>query len=119
VAHSERSARIVGAWLREQGLAQPVIDDVEKLIRAHEVGGWPEANFVQAADSLSFLETNIDLFLNMLKSGKRSYSEIAQKFQETLERIRIPEARSLALPMYDAAVARLASAQAEFHEQVR
>jgi hypothetical protein len=119
VAHSERSARIVGAWLRERGLAQPVIDDVEKLIRAHEVGGWPEANFVQAADSLSFLETNIDLFLNMLKSGKRSYSEIAQKFQETLERIRIPEARSLALPMYDAAVARLASAQAEIHEQVR
>jgi Domain of unknown function (DUF4202) len=119
VAHSERSARVVGAWLREQGLAQSLIDDVEKLIRAHEVGGWPEANFVQAADSLSFLETNIDLFLNMLTSGKRTYSEISEKFRETLERIQIPEARELALPMYEAAAARLASTRAEMQENAR
>src|SRR6202158_336116 len=85
-AHSERSARIVGAWLRERGLALPVVDDVEKLIRAHEVGGWPEANFVQAADSFSLLQKNLVFFLNMKKSGNRSNSEIKKKFQETQKR---------------------------------
>src|SRR5690242_13829647 len=52
-AHSERSARIVGGWLRENGAAADLTADVEKLILAHEFGGWPEANMVQAADSLS------------------------------------------------------------------
>ena len=60
-AHAARSARIVGDWLREQGASAVLIGEVERLIRAHETGGWPEADLVQAADSLSFLEMNIDL----------------------------------------------------------
>ena len=43
--------------------APDLIEDVEELIRVHEWGGSPDANLVQAADSLSFLETNIDLML--------------------------------------------------------
>ena len=62
-AHSVRSARIVGAWLREQAAGDSLVDEVERLILAHEFGGWLEADLVQAADSLSFLETNIELFL--------------------------------------------------------
>jgi uncharacterized protein DUF4202 len=109
-AHSARSARIVGAWLREQGLDEPAVLQVEELIRAHEVGGSPEANLVQAADSLSFLETNIDLFIGMLQKGSRTYNEVAAKFQETYERIQVPLAREIALPMYKDAMARLNSA---------
>src|SRR5215510_1041581 len=51
-AHAERSARIVGAWLREQHADPELISEVERLICVHEVGGWPEADLVQAADSL-------------------------------------------------------------------
>ncbi|HEY3994113.1 MAG TPA: DUF4202 family protein, partial [Ktedonobacteraceae bacterium] len=65
-AHSERSASIVGAFLREQGAGEPLVEDVIKLIRAHEYGGWPEANLLQAADSLSFLEVNITMFLQSI-----------------------------------------------------
>jgi hypothetical protein len=112
-AHSERSARIVGAWLREQSIDEADAIEVEELIRLHEVGGNPEANLVQAADSLSFLETNIDLFLNMLRSGRRTLGEVAGKFDETYERIQVPRARELAAPMYHVAKSRLELLQAE------
>jgi len=108
-AHSERSARIVGSWLREQHAELELIADVEALIRAHEVGGWPEADLVQAADSLSFLETNVDLFLGFARSGKFSVDDVREKFDFSYERIRIPRARELALPLLESARARLAS----------
>jgi signal transduction histidine kinase len=113
VLHSERSARFVGEWLREQGADQALVEEVEKLIKVHEVGGWPEANLVQAADSLSFLETNIDLFLNMARTGKRTLDEVAVKLYTTLHRIQVVHARELALPMYGAAIGRV---KEEFQE---
>ena len=60
--HSERSARIVSEWLRSQGASDDLVHHVEKLILRHEIGGSREADLVQAADRLSFLETNIDIF---------------------------------------------------------
>lgn len=111
--HAARSARIVGAWLREQGAAESLIAEVERLITAHEDGGWQAANWVQAADSLSFLETNVDLFFNMLRSGKRTLDEIVVKFDYTYERIQVPQARERALPLYEQAKARLAVLQTE------
>ena len=113
VAHSARSAHIVGAWLREQGADEPLTREVERLIGVHEEGGWPEANLVQAADSLSFLETNVDLFLNMIRSGKRTPAEVLAKFDFTYERIQVARARELALPLYQQAKARLAALEAE------
>ena len=108
-AHSERSARIVGAWLRENDATRELAAEVEALVRVHEVGGWPEADLVQAADSLSFLETNVDLFLNMVRSGKRALGEVQVKFDLMYQRIRVPRARELARPLLDQANARLAA----------
>ena len=59
--HQERCARIVAEWLREQDVEPALADEVEALVRVHEEGGWPEADVVQAADSLSFLETMVGL----------------------------------------------------------
>jgi hypothetical protein len=113
VAHSDRSSRIVGAWLREQGADAGLVGQVEALIRVHEVGGWPEANLVQAADSLSFLETNIDLFLGMIESGKRSEDEVRKKFDSAYERIQVPHARAIALPLFERAKARLTAVRSK------
>jgi hypothetical protein len=107
--HSARSARIVGAWLRQMGADETLTAGVEGLIQAHEIGGWPEANLVQAADSLSFLETNIDLFLGMVSSGKRTAAEVKEKFDYSYDRIQVPEAKKLAGPLRDRANARLAA----------
>ena len=106
-AHSNRSARIVGEWLRSSGAHSELVREVEALIRVHEWGGSPEANLVQAADSLSFLETNVDLMVGFAKTGKYTTDEIAFKFDQTYERIQLPSAKELARPMWEHAKARL------------
>lgn len=107
VAHSNRSARIVGEWLRGQACDEAFVQEVEKLIKVHEFGGWPEADLVQAADSLSFLDVNVDLFLGFAKSGKFRPDQVRAKFVYSHDRIRIPWVQELAKPMMDRAVARL------------
>ena len=78
-AHSNRSAKIVGEWLRANGAQEDLANGVEALIRVHEWGGSPDANLVQAADSLSFLETNMDLMLGFARTGKYPKAEVALK----------------------------------------
>jgi hypothetical protein len=107
VAHSGRSARIVGAWLREQGADGETIRQVEELIEAHEFGGWPEANLVQAADSMSFLDVNVDLFLRFAASGRFTVRQVQAKFDYSRDRIQIPWVRELAAPLLERATARL------------
>lgn len=106
-SHAERSARIVGAWLRGQQADDEIVREVEELIRAHEDGGWPEANMVQAADSLSFLDTNIELFLGFVRSGRFAASEVRTKFEYSCDRIQVPHAKALALPLCEQACRKL------------
>ena len=106
-AHSNRSARIVGEWLRANGADGELIAAVESLIRVHEWGGSPDANLVQAADSLSFLETNIDLMLGFANTGKYSQGDVARKIEGMYERIQIPAAKELARPIWERVKVRL------------
>jgi len=105
-AHSKRSARIVAGWLREQGADPTLIEHVVRLIEVHEDGGWPEADLVQAADSLSFLETNVEYFLSWIPVGRYGVNryDIFAKIVYMYERIRPVRARELARPLYDEAV---------------
>jgi hypothetical protein len=112
-AHSERSARIVGRWLRENGAGESMVHEVEQLILLHEVGGTPDADAVQAADSLSFLETNVGLFLGFVRTGRYSPEDVRRKFDRTLDRIGIPHAKALARPLWEDAVARLTAITSE------
>jgi hypothetical protein len=107
--HSERSARIVTEWLTSRGASEQLTREVAALIIAHEVGGNHEADLVQAADRLSFLDTNVDLFLGFVESGRFSIDEVRTKFEHSYNRIRVPDAKALALPLYERADARLAS----------
>jgi hypothetical protein len=111
--HSLRSARIVGAWLRQQHAKEALVEHVEALIVAHEFGGWPEADLVQAADSLSFLETNIDLFLGFVRSGKHPAHEVRKKFNSMFGRIQVPRLKVLAQPLVDRALERLDEVERE------
>lgn len=111
--HSLRSARIVGAWLREHHAKEALVEHVEALIVAHEFGGWPEANLVQAADSLSFLDTNIDLFLGFVRSGKHPAHEVRKKFNSMFGRIQVPRLKLLAQPLVDRALQQLDAVERE------
>jgi hypothetical protein len=102
-AHSERSAAIVGDWLAEQGAAAELVAEVRRLIVAHEIGGSDEEDLLQAADSLSFLETNAELVARWYTSGRCSRERARAQNDRMYERIRIERARELARPLWERA----------------
>ncbi len=108
-AHAQRSARIVSDFLRGLQADPELISQVVRLIEAHEFGGWPEANWVQAADSLSFLEVNVEYFLSRIDAPDHGWTraQVHAKFDWMYERIQIDAARALARPLYDAAIEKL------------
>jgi len=104
-AHSERSAAIVGDWLTEQGAAEELMARVRGLIELHEIGGTPEANLVQAADSLSFLETNTGLVRGWVVKRRCDVERAKRQHERMFERIQVERARELARPLYERALA--------------
>ena len=109
--HQERCAQIVADWLREQDADAALSEEVEKLVLVHEEGGWPEADVVQAADSLSFLETMIGVLAEWVQSGRAPRESAQGKARHSLERISraLAGAREEAEPLLAAALQRLAA----------
>jgi hypothetical protein len=103
--HSERSAQIVAEWLADQRAGEALIADVKRLILAHETGGAADEDLIQAADSLSFLETNTALIAGWYTSGKCSRERAKAQHQWMFERIGLERARRLARPLYEEAIA--------------
>jgi hypothetical protein len=103
--HSERSAQIVGGWLRGEGADDELVGEVERLIRAHEVGGSEDEDLLQAADSLSFLEVNGPIAAGWVMSGRCSRERAEAQCRWMYERIQIPRARELAGPLLEGALA--------------
>ena len=104
-AHSERSARIVGEWLRGEGAGEELVREVERLIVAHETGGSADEDLLQAADSLSFLEANQEVIARWFTSGRCGRERAKAQDSWMLKRIKIERARELAQPLYEEAIA--------------
>jgi hypothetical protein len=104
-AHAARSARIVGEWLRGEGGSDELVAEVERLILAHEVGGAPDEDLVQAADSLSFLEVNAPLVARWFSEGRCGRERARAQLEYMFERIRLDRARELAGPLREEALA--------------
>lgn len=102
-AHSTRSAELVTVWLHAQKTPHDLVHGIRRLIALHEVGGPDGADEVQAADSLSFLETLTDP--SRLKvTGTVTPHLVAEKFQLMARRVRIPEARQVAEELLEQAL---------------
>ena len=70
-AHASRSAEVVGFWMHAQADAPGFsLSEVQRLITLHEFGGVGGADLVQAADSLSFLETLQDVVRKWVTHGE-------------------------------------------------
>jgi hypothetical protein len=106
--HSERSSAFVSGWLREQGADAQLIADVQRLILAHETGGADDEDLLQAADSLSFLEVNVDLPERWAAEGRCSLERGIDQHRWMFERISLPRAREAAQPLYERVQARAA-----------
>ena len=104
-AHADRAADIVAAWLARQDAAPPLIDEVAELIRRHETGGGHAADLLQAADSLSFLETKRELMLGWLADGRCDLARARRQPQWMFDRITGARARALARPLLDETLA--------------
>lgn len=113
IAHGRRSAKFVSEWLREQKADEEFIDIVSDLIVVHEYGGWPEADLVQAADSISFLEVNTQLFIGWIATAEHGwgYDRTVTKFNWMYDRITVPAAQKLAEPFFTAAMAQIEAAK--------
>lgn len=108
-AHSTRSADIVDSWLDARSDA-PDADfrrRVRALILRHELGGNAEEDVLQAADSLAFLSTFDWLVVQWVNEGHYTTKGACEKLDWMMTRIRVQEARRLALPIYAEIVATL------------
>jgi hypothetical protein len=111
-AHTGRSAVIVAGWLADQGAPAPFVEGVAQPIREHEFGGSPEGDLMQAADSISFLETNSGLVTGWALSGRCSVAKAREKLAWMGDRVRHAPGR-------DIAAAYLRRSIDEFNEQTK
>jgi hypothetical protein len=115
--HAERSAQIVGEWLASQGASEELAGAVARLVAAHEVGGWREADVLQAADSLSFLEINATRPAAWARDGRCSPAEARARLREMHDRIGVEQARVPATALLESAESRLEAALAAVQER--
>ncbi len=106
--HMQRSATIVGDWLRSQGAEEDFVQRVVAPILEHEFGGSPQGDLIQAADSLSFLEVDAELAGRWVLNGETTVEFARRKLDWMYERIRLQRGRELALPVYEQALGTLA-----------
>ncbi|MFC1821352.1 DUF4202 family protein [Thermodesulfobacteriota bacterium] len=97
--HQKKGSEIIGEFLRNTGAEQQIIQKVQSLVLRHEVGGDDDQNLLKDADSLSFLENNIDHFLTS-KIMKVGIESVKKKFDWMYQRITSPRARRMAEPFY-------------------
>jgi len=117
--HQDRCADMIGPGLRERGASEELAREVAGLVRVHEDGGWPEADLVQAADSLSFLETMVPVIVEWVQGGRAPHDRAAGKLRQMADRISpdLPGAREIAAALLEPALSRVRAANAP--EEVR
>jgi hypothetical protein len=96
-AHTSRSAEVVSRWLSEHGAPAEWVAAVRQPIREHEFGGSPEGDLMQAADSISFLETNSPLVAGWANDGRCTFEKAREKLRWMGDRVRHPAGREIAL----------------------
>jgi hypothetical protein len=108
-AHASRSAEVVGFWLHAQADVPEEfsLPEVQRLITLHEFGGVDGADLVQAADSLSFLETLQDVVRKWVTHGECDAEQARAKHRYMADRIRVRSAQEIAGPLLEQALASL------------
>lgn len=104
--HQEGGAEIVCEFLKKEKADSDLIDRVRMLISVHEVGGNEDQNILKDADSISFFENNIPVFITK-KVKETNKEKVREKFDWMYERITSEKAKEIAKPMYEEAIKRL------------
>jgi len=104
--HGGRSAKYLEKLLLEFGYDnKESIVRIKRLVTSHEVGGNDEQNAVKDADSISFLENNVDKFIDWIpRFGKES---IIKKFDYMFNRINSQKAKEIARSLHKKAIKKI------------
>jgi hypothetical protein len=101
--HQGRCAMHLRHWLLARDASPDVFTESVALVAVHECGGWPAADLVQAADSLSFIETMQPLLREWVSSGRSTSDRALLRLDAMWERIRVPAAFAVGRSLYDEA----------------
>jgi hypothetical protein len=101
--HEEKGAEIISEFLKKQGADKSLIEKVKHLVSRHEEGGDHDQNLLKDADSLSFFEKNVAIFIKKAKEKERT----KQKFDWMFSRISSEKAKKIAKPLYEKAITEL------------
>jgi hypothetical protein len=104
--HQKKGGEIMADFLKSQNAPREMIDKVKNLVSKHEIGGTNEENLIKDADSVSFLENQIDIFIACVPQ-ETSKEKTLEKFNFMYNRISSPEAKEIAEPFYKNAVDKL------------
>ena len=101
--HEERGAEIIADFLKQRNVNSNFIERVKMLVSRHEEGGNDDQNLLKDADSLSFFETYVSIFINE-KTKLDGKERVRQQFDWMFNRITSEKAKKIAQPLYEAAI---------------
>ena len=102
-AHAEHSARILARLLAECGVSAPLIEETCRLVERHEIGGDPRSDLLKDADSLSYFEVNLPLYLaregeaETLRRCRWGVRRLSANARQRLARLHFADPRQAAL----------------------
>lgn len=102
-SHQERGAKIIESFLKKQGANPNLTAKVKMLIEKHEEGGNIDQNLLKDADSVSFFENNIGVFLTK-HTKELGIEKVEKKFKWMYQRITSKKAKQIAKPWYNKAL---------------
>ncbi|MEK7588765.1 MAG: DUF4202 family protein [Patescibacteria group bacterium] len=98
--HQEKGGKIISEFLKENNASEEMIEKVYHLVSKHEVGGDAEQNALMDADSVSFFETNAEMFVTK-KAPIEGYTKVKSKLDWMFERISTEEHKEYARENYN------------------
>jgi len=106
IPHQKKGAKIIADFLEQQGADGKLIERVVMLVNKHEVGGNDDQNLLKDADSISFLENNINHFIDV-KVKQTSKQIVKEKFDWMFNRITSEKAKQITRLWYEDGIKRL------------
>ncbi|MDE2038274.1 MAG: hypothetical protein KGI69_03585 [Patescibacteria group bacterium] len=98
--HEEDRARLMAEFLKKEGADDDIIDKVKHLISRHEEGGDEEQNALKDADSVSYFETNAEMFVRK-RAEQDGYEKVKGKLDWMFDRITSSAAKDAARANYE------------------
>ena len=87
-------------FLKSQGADEAIINTVVHLIGRHEVGGDAEQNALMDADSVSYFETNAEMFVTE-RAARDGYQKVKEKIDWMFNRISSEKHKEFARENYE------------------